>query len=57
MIDIEAVHKCESRRLTDEIERLEEQYQEVARVLGSRTFSHEAVMDRARELRNCWDTH
>ncbi|EKS29280.1 hypothetical protein [Afipia felis] len=43
------------RKLKDEIERLEDQYQEVAQALGSRTFFHEDVVERARELRKFWE--
>jgi len=41
----------------DDLERLEDQYQEVARAMGCRTFFHADVLERARELRKYWEKH
>lgn len=41
--------------LLDDLERLEDHYQEVAKALGSRTFFHADVLARARELRKYWE--
>lgn len=39
----------------DDLCKAEDQYQEVARALGCRTFFHEDVLARARELRKFWE--
>jgi len=40
--------------LLDEIERVEDEYQDVAKALGCRTFFHNDVLERAKELAKYW---
>lgn len=40
--------------LLDEIERVEDEYQEVARAFGSNTSLHKDVLDRAEMLAKYW---